>query len=58
MSSKKPVRAMKARRTSVLSCGHLVTVVTLIVKEAGGRWICADCALADVRDWDLCGCAR
>jgi hypothetical protein len=39
---------MKARRASLLSCGHWVNVGTLIVSRDGKTWRCIDCALAAV----------
>lgn len=44
MTARRPVRVRKARRASVLACGHYVLVGALIVCR-DGRWICIDCAL-------------
>ncbi len=43
-----PPRVRRARRTSVLSCGHLVLPGQLIVRR-DGRWTCLACALAAIR---------
>jgi len=43
MSAIKEVCARKARRSSVVACGHYVLVGQLIVR-IGGRWVCRDCA--------------
>lgn len=43
MSTIKEVCARKARRSSVVSCGHYVTVGQLIVRIYG-RWVCGHCA--------------
>ena len=42
-------RVRKARRSSVLACGHLVNVGNLIVCR-DGRWTCLQCALDHIRD--------
>ncbi len=42
-------RVMKARRSSLLACGHWVTVGALIVKR-DGRWTCLGCALEHIRE--------
>ena len=49
MTPKKLIRAMSARRSSTLSCGHFVTVGELIVK-VDGKWLCAPCRLGQVRE--------
>jgi hypothetical protein len=38
----------KARRSSVVSCGHHVLVGQVIVRR-DRRWICLPCALAEIR---------
>jgi ribosomal protein S27AE len=43
MSTIKDVCARKARKSSVVSCGHYVTMGQLIVR-IGGRWVCGYCA--------------
>ncbi len=40
-------RVRKARRSSVLSCGHFVLTGQLIVKRGQG-WRCLPCALEDI----------
>jgi hypothetical protein len=37
-------RVRKARRSSVVACGHYVLTGQVIVKR-GGRWLCLECAL-------------
>ena len=37
-------RVRKARRSSVVACGHHVLVAQVIVHR-GARWICLQCAL-------------
>jgi hypothetical protein len=39
---------MKARRSSVVACGHYVLTGQLIVNRGGG-WACLDCALAAIK---------
>ena len=39
-------RAMKARRSSVVACGHYVLVGQLIARVGDRRWVCIECALA------------
>jgi len=41
-------RVRKARRSSLLCCGHHVTIGQQIVNRGGG-WICIACALATIR---------
>jgi hypothetical protein len=48
MTPRKPVRAMKARASYQMRCGHYVLRGQLIVKR-GGRWMCGQCAEADAR---------
>lgn len=43
MSTIKDVCARKARKSSVVSCGHYVTTGQLIVRIYG-RWVCGSCA--------------
>jgi hypothetical protein len=38
-------RVRKARRASVLACGHYVMAGQRIVSRDHGRWVCLDCAL-------------
>jgi hypothetical protein len=40
-------RVRKARRSSRVSCGHHVLVGQVIVRR-GQRWVCLQCALADI----------
>lgn len=47
MTAKKLIRAMSARRSSTLDCGHYVLVGALIVK-VDGKWLCAPCRLEQV----------
>jgi hypothetical protein len=49
VTPKKLIRAMSARRSSTLSCGHYVLAGALIVK-VDGRWICAPCRLDSLRE--------
>jgi hypothetical protein len=42
-------RVRKARRSSILGCGHWVTIGNLIASRDGKTWICLDCALAAIR---------
>ena len=42
-------RVRKARRSSVLSCGHWASIGHLIASRDGKTWICLDCALAAIR---------
>ena len=39
---------MKARRSSVVACGHYVTVGQLIANRGDG-WVCLDCALTAIK---------
>jgi hypothetical protein len=41
-------KVRKARRSSVVACGHHVLVGQVIVHR-GGRWTCLPCALAETR---------
>jgi hypothetical protein len=41
-------RVRKARRSSVVACGHYVTTGQLI-DNRGGRWTCLGCALETIR---------
>jgi len=41
-------RCMKARRSSVVACGHYVLTGQLIVNRGDG-WRCLDCALAAIK---------
>jgi hypothetical protein len=41
-------RARKARRSSVVACGHYVLVGQVIVRR-GGRWTCLPCALDAIK---------
>lgn len=50
-------RVRKARRSSVVACGHFVLVGATIVKRAG-RWTCLPCALAAVRSTTTTGGQR
>lgn len=43
MSAIKEIAARKARRSSVLYCGHYVLVGQLIIRVEG-HWICKECA--------------
>ena len=45
MSTAKQVRAMKARRSSTIACGHFVLRGQLIVCYGWHRWVCGPCAL-------------
>jgi len=48
VTAPKPVRVMKARRSSRLACGHVVSIGAQIVGRGTGwrrRWICMDCHL-------------
>jgi len=45
----KAVRAMRARRSGLLACGHFVQVGSLIAK-VDGRWICVTCRLGELRE--------
>jgi hypothetical protein len=38
----------KARRSSRVACGHYVLVGQVIVHR-GGRWLCLQCAVAEVK---------
>lgn len=42
------VRVRKARKSSVLACGHYVLTGQLIVSR-DGRWTCLQCALEHIR---------
>ena len=42
----KPVRSMKARRSSTVSCGHWVMHGQRIIKHLGAGWTCLPCAQA------------
>jgi hypothetical protein len=42
----KPVRSMKARRSSTVSCGHWVMHGQRIIKRLGAGWTCLPCAQA------------
>lgn len=55
VSTIKEVCARKARKSSVVSCGHYVLRGQLIVRK-DGRWICGDCAWPADKD-DVCGWA-
>ncbi len=55
MSTIKEVRAMKARKSSVVSCGHYVLRGQLIVRK-NSRWLCQACALGFQPD--ICSCCR
>jgi hypothetical protein len=48
-------RVRKARRSSVVACGHHVTRGNLIVGRAG-RWSCLDCALTEIRARQCAAC--
>lgn len=45
----KALRSPKARRTGMVSCGHLAILGERIYKEAGGQWICQACQAERVR---------
>jgi hypothetical protein len=42
MGAVKEICARKARKCSIMSCGHWVTTGQLIFRVEG-RWICRDC---------------
>lgn len=48
MTGAKLIRAMKARRSGLLACGHYVLAGALIVKTTGCDWICKECRLAEL----------
>jgi hypothetical protein len=48
MSSRVRVRAMRARRSGSVACGHYIPVGSRIIYR-DGRWLCRDCALEAVR---------
>lgn len=48
MTARKLVRAMKARRSGPVSCGHWVLAGSPIVR-VDDRWMCLPCRLERVR---------
>jgi hypothetical protein len=42
-------RVRRARRSSVLPCGHWALTGQLIVSRSHGPWICLPCAIAAIR---------
>jgi hypothetical protein len=51
MTGAKEIRAMKARKSSTIACGHHVLVGQKIISRGTGwrrRWICEPCALIEV----------
>jgi hypothetical protein len=44
------IRARKARRSSLLACGHYVLRGQLIVSPDGRTWICGECQLTGIRE--------
>jgi hypothetical protein len=50
VTPRKIVRAMKARRSGQLGCGHFVTTGSLIVWVRGQGWMCTPCRLAQLAD--------
>jgi hypothetical protein len=51
VTARKPVRSMKARRSSRVACGHYVHTGQVIISRGEGwrrAWICRDCALLEV----------
>lgn len=51
MTPRKQVRAMQARATRMLSCGHLGIRGQLIIK-INGEWICWPCRAAQIKELD------
>jgi hypothetical protein len=51
MTARKEIRSMKARRSSVVACGHRVEVGDRIISRGQGwrrAWICMPCALTEL----------